>query len=340
MRMRLQILLPVGLAALVMIAQGGCKTEPATGGDSATAPSTEAAESGATPAADEPVEEGNATAIAPEGLETPDGADAEPKEAGPDTEGDEAKVAAADGAEAGDGADEAKTDEEGEPEDAANAEGLKLLILGDSLAATGFGVLLEKRLDAQPGVTCFRKGKSASGLARPDFYDWMDMGKRQVEWREPDYVVVIMGGNDGQDLTSTSGKGRRVRWKTEGWPDAYRERVSKFLGRVTAGGAKVIWLSLPPMGLTSLEKKLVMIRGLQKEAVDELGKDGVYVDLAPYLTDDEGGMLKKAEVKGKSRAIRAEDRIHFTMSGSEYLADLVYPEILKIAGREVVQPGE
>ena len=59
----------------------------------------------------------------------------------------------------------------------------KVLILGDSLAATGFGALLERRLDAHPLVVCFRKAKSASGLARPDFFDWMKEGKRQVDLR-------------------------------------------------------------------------------------------------------------------------------------------------------------
>ena len=45
----------------------------------------------------------------------------------------------------------------------------KVLILGDSLAATGFGALLEKKLDAHPDIECSRKATRATGLARPDF---------------------------------------------------------------------------------------------------------------------------------------------------------------------------
>lgn len=85
-----------------------------------------------------------------------------------------------------------------EPEPAAlPAEPYKVLILGDSLAATGFGALLERKLDAHPHVVAFREGKSASGLARPDFFDWLEMGKKHAEFRQPDLVIVIMGGNDG-----------------------------------------------------------------------------------------------------------------------------------------------
>ena len=86
----------------------------------------------------------------------------------------------------------------------------KVLILGDSLAATGFGALLEKKLDAHPDIECDRKAKSATGLARPDFYDWEAEAKKQVDAKQPDLVVVIMGGNDGQDLTPKSGKGKHI----------------------------------------------------------------------------------------------------------------------------------
>src|SRR5690606_15905590 len=106
---------------------------------------------------------------------------------------------------------------------------------GDSLAATGFGALLERKLDAHPLIKCHRKGKSASGLARPDFFDWIAEGKRQVELRDPDLVVVIMGGNDGQDLTRPPrGGGKRVTWKDEAWADAYRERMDQFLHELQA----------------------------------------------------------------------------------------------------------
>ncbi len=207
----------------------------------------------------------------------------------------------------------------------------KVLILGDSLIATGFGALLEKRLDAHPQITCYRKGKSSSGLARPDFFDWIAEAKRQVELREPDLVIGLMGGNDGQDLTPGNKKtGRRVTWQHEDWEAGYRERMDSFLAEVSAPGREIVWLGMPTMGLRSLEKKLVTIRGVQKAAV-EAHESATYVDTAPFVSDDEGAMLTHAAVgsQKKNKAIRADDRIHFTMAGSEYFADAVYPEVLE-----------
>jgi hypothetical protein len=211
-----------------------------------------------------------------------------------------------------------------------------VLILGDSLAATGFGALLERRLDAHPHVVCFRKAKSSSGLARPDFYDWMTESRRQVQLRKPDLVVVIIGGNDGQDLTARKKKGGRVRWKEPGWEQAYRRRVQEFLVGITAPDRKILWVGLPRMGLRSFERKLNLIRTIQRDVVLGMGGAGVYLDTAPFFTDDNGELLQEAQVRGRKRpqAIRADDRIHFTMAGSHYFADRVYPEVLELLDLE------
>ncbi len=227
-------------------------------------------------------------------------------------------------------------------EEPAELPTYKVLILGDSLIATGFGALLEKSLDAHPQVTCYRKGKSASGLARPDFFDWMAEAKRQVELRKPDLVVVLMGGNDGQDLTHRNKKaGRRVTWQHENWEASYRERMDSFLAQVSAPDRDIVWLGMPTMGLRSLEKKLVTIRGVQKAAV-EAHESASYVETAPFVSNEDGGMLTHAEVgsKKKKKAIRADDRIHFTMAGSQYFADAVYPEVLEALEVEDVAAGE
>ncbi|MEZ4450096.1 MAG: DUF459 domain-containing protein [Nannocystaceae bacterium] len=211
----------------------------------------------------------------------------------------------------------------------------RVLILGDSLAATGFGAVLEKRLDEHPDIECFRKAKSASGLARPDFFDWMGEAQKQVKDRDPHLVVVIMGGNDGQDLTNKTGKGKRVHWNSDEWNEAYRERIASFLDGVRGEGRKVLWLGLPKMGMQSFEKKLELIRDVQQNALADFD-EATYLDTIPYFVDDKGNLQDKADVgKRKNQTLRADDGIHFTMAGSEYFAERVYPEVLKVIGLEV-----
>ncbi len=280
----------------------------------------------------------------PEEGPAPEADPAQPVDASPDVG---APTGAGTGEEASDSGPEptgsAESGESGEPEPEAPAvpeEPYRVLMIGDSLIATGIGALLEKKLDAHPHVVAYRKGKSSSGLARRDFYDWIDQAKRQVEFRKPDLTIVILGGNDGQDLTRPSGGGKRVSWKSEDWPGAYRKRMDALLAELTGEDRKVLWIGLPYMGLSSLEKKLTLIRGVQKEAIEALGDRGVYLDSLPFVTTEDGKMLQTAKVgpRNKTQSIRAEDKIHFTMAGSQYFADHVYPTVLEVLALPDVQP--
>lgn len=295
------------LLVTAFVTHSGCRADSAPVPDTATP--TPAAQAPAAPA---PAEAPDAGTLAKT-------AEIAPQPEPPVAEPPEAAVAAADG--------------KAPDEPAAPKTPHKVLILGDSLAATGFGALLERKLDAHADIECYRKGKSASGLARPDFFDWPTEAKKQLEFRKPELVVVIMGGNDGQDLTRK--KGKRVAWaEPDAWKADYRARMDDFLAELTQDDRKVLWLGLPTMGMKSLETKLETIRAIQQEAVDALGDRGRYLDTAPFVTTDDGALLTEAKVGGSKKAqpIRAEDRIHFTMSGSEYFADKVLPEVLSVLG--------
>lgn len=215
-------------------------------------------------------------------------------------------------------------------EDAApNAaiEDKKVLIMGSSMAATGFGMLLQKALDEHPKIDGLREAKSATGLARPDFFDWMDVGRRQIATHDPDLVVVLIGGNDGQDLQSI-GKKKAVHFGDADWEPAYRERIDAFLKLLTEHGAHVLWLGIPRSNTIKLEGKLELIRKIQIAAV-EADENATYLPLTRFLEDDDGALIREAKVRGKFKDLRGDDGLHLTMAGSRYLADLVLPEVLE-----------
>lgn len=207
-----------------------------------------------------------------------------------------------------------------------------VLLLGDSLLASGFGRDLEERLEKHPGLSCKRRAKSSTGLARPDFFDWMDVGRREVERHHPDVVVIILGGNDGQGLTDLKGKAV-AQWGHASWEAAYRQRTEEFLKVLSAPGRKILWLELPATGLRRFEKKLSIIRRLQREVL-AAREDSRHVETSPFFTDAKGRPLKQAQVEGfrKPKALRMEDGVHFTVAGGRYFATKVYPEVLSTLG--------
>lgn len=205
----------------------------------------------------------------------------------------------------------------------------RVLIVGDSMAATDFGRALEGRLDGHPTVDCRRFGKSATGLARPDFYDWMHRARRLLERHDPDLVVVIIGGNDGQDLLDRRGKGR-VRYRTAGWEPEYERRLYHF-GELLAGqGRRVMWIELPAMAKPRFEAKLRQIRRLQEEVAAVLERNR-YVATRDFFYDDRRRLRRFVPGRrrpGGRRSMRQGDGIHFTVEGARYFANRVLVDVL------------
>ena len=221
----------------------------------------------------------------------------------------------------------------GAREGRAPARKKTVLLLGDSFVVSAFGVTLEHLLDEHAALVGHRQGKSSSGLARPDFFNWFEEGRRQVAKHRPDLVVVMMGGNDGQDLAAW-GEHPQVHWKTPRWPAAYRARMVAFVKSIQAPGRKVLWLGLPPMGAPRFEKKVEFIRKLQREALRGM-KDVSYLDTRPLLTGKSGRLLPYAPSprKGARRErIRDPDGVHFTVAGGRFFARQVWPSLLAQLG--------
>jgi uncharacterized protein len=205
-----------------------------------------------------------------------------------------------------------------------------VLLLGDSLIVTSFGESLEQRLNEQPGVRAVRRARSSTGLARPDFFDWMAVGREEVERHQPDVVVVILGGNDGQGLTDGHGKAQ-AQWGAANWEATYRQRTVDFLRTLEAPGRRLLWVELPITGLPRFEHKLSLIRRVLREAVSAHAS-ATHLDTQPFFTDAKGHLLKEARVEGfhKPMRLRMEDGVHFTLAGGRYFASKVHPEVLRL----------
>ncbi|WP_375757573.1 DUF459 domain-containing protein [Corallococcus exercitus] len=215
-----------------------------------------------------------------------------------------------------------------------------VLLLGDSLIATGFGEYLQNQLAAHPRIRCERRAKSSTGLARPDFFDWLEVGQQEVREHQPDVVVVILGGNDGQALHTRQGRAT-VAWGKPDWQGEYRQRLTDFVTAISAPGRKIVWLELPATGLHRFEQKLTLIRDLQREVIAGR-EDAVHLETRPFFTDARGKALKQARVEGfrKPMRLRMTDGVHFTVAGGRYFANKVYPEVLGALGLEAPESGE
>jgi hypothetical protein len=205
----------------------------------------------------------------------------------------------------------------------------RLLLIGDSMIAGGFGLFLARALEADHGVEVIRQGKTSTGLARPDFYDWIDVGARLREKEQPTAVAVMFGGNDGQGLhMGRDADPEWIRWQDPGWTPEYRRRVDALADAVAPVGSGVglFWIGMPVMGLERLHERVRHMNVIYRAQM-AIRAHSEFIDIWDALAEDYGRFARTMIIDGKRRFIRSRDGVHLSTTGAHYLVRNVAPRI-------------
>lgn len=202
----------------------------------------------------------------------------------------------------------------------------KILMVGDSMIAGGFGLFLAQDLEREHGFEVDRRGKSSTGLARPDFHDWIRVGGAARAEAEPNAVVCMFGGNDGQGLYM--GKDQWIRYGEPEWTPEYRRRVNAFADAVTANGERLIWIGMPQMRLDRLHDRVGHMNTIYAAEM-AIRPNARFVPIWDVLAVD-GKYSDHLEIDGKRTRVRTGDGVHITTAGAHYLAEFVRPFVAGI----------
>jgi S-formylglutathione hydrolase FrmB len=193
----------------------------------------------------------------------------------------------------------------------------KILIVGDSFMVEGFGPVLERELRNIPELEVKRVFKSATGLCRPDFFDWNSYMEGLLSEYSPELVVLSLGANDTQDIVTDDRKRHMV--ASEGWNEAYGARVRTILDMAGDAGATVFWVGLPIMGKKLYNQRVENLNSVVAETCAE-ALNCRFFDSWDILTDKPGEFTAfRTMPGGKHERIRAKDSIHLTELGGEIL---------------------
>jgi len=218
---------------------------------------------------------------------------------------------------------------------AANAgepgpSGPRILIAGDSMIAGGFGVFLERTLRKDYGYEVRRRGKSSTGLARPDFFDWLEEAQELVASGVPDVSVVMFGGNDVQGLYL--GKGEWIRWHEPGWDEEYTRRINAFCDVLAPDGQYLYWVGLPIMRPDKFRLRVERVNAIyEREMAARSG--ATFVDTWGVLANAEGAYADRlvlTPAASKTVRVRAGDGIHLSPAGAEHLKAHVLNYLLPV----------
>ena len=206
----------------------------------------------------------------------------------------------------------------------------RVLLIGSSSMKGVIGMAIEDAFEPWTNITVIKEAESATGLARPDYYDWVKRARTLAEQIKPDVVVCNLGPNDGQSLRE--GKDWHY-WGTDRWRELYMERVAMIIEAFP--NAKVIWLGPPAMlkENTSLRQALL---ALYIRTVVRAFPRATFVDLFALTSDSRGAYINTIRTPaGKKVKARSGDGIHFKFPAARIFAERVLAEALPALGVEL-----
>ncbi|MFO8076197.1 MAG: DUF459 domain-containing protein [Egibacteraceae bacterium] len=252
-----------------------------------------------------------------------------PAAAGPP--GDRAEASTAEGGEddtaggdaSGEATPEGSEDDGDEPRRTpTEEEPLAVWVAGDSLVEP-LGAALSAALEEDVPAEVAAEPQYSTGLARPDYFDWPAHARATVAEEEPDVVVVMLGGNDDQDMRGEDVIHRR----DDVWVEEYRARVDDFLDALTAHGAEVLWVGLPVMQDPAFDAAMRELDEVYAAAADAHPR-ATHLPTRDLLAEDGGYTTYLEGADGGVERMRRDDGIHLTPDGGRLVAEALLAEVI------------
>jgi hypothetical protein len=209
---------------------------------------------------------------------------------------------------------------------------LKIWVAGDSLVITP-GYAIVRAAGASPAMEPVGTvdGRVATGLTRPDVFNWFDEIRSSVKELRPRAVVLGFGGNDDKAYMPGLPEGRSIGdFGSWSWLQEYGRRVGGLMDAINRAGAFVVWIGLPQTRSAAQTQRFDVVNAVvEKEARKRDGR-ATYVDTYTMFAGDDGGYTQYlADGSGQLRKVRADDGVHFEREGGDMIARVVLKALNK-----------
>jgi len=202
---------------------------------------------------------------------------------------------------------------------------LRVYIGGDSIVRDAGDAFLRAAGDSPLFETTLHY-ENATGLSRPDFYDWPAALVEDMATHRPEVAFLLFGGNDSQGLIAPDGR-TLPDPSDPGWREEYARRVGGVMDALRADDRIVFWIGLPPMRDDRFHGRARIMDEIYR-AEAESRPWVTYLDTVTLFGDDDGRYVeRKPNAAGDLVDLRQEDGIHLSSPGAEQLAHVLLDRI-------------
>jgi len=203
---------------------------------------------------------------------------------------------------------------------------LRLWVAGDSLVITP-GYAIVRAAGGSPVIESVGgvDGHVATGLARPDVFNWFEEIRAQTKKLRPHVVVLNFGGNDDKRYMTGLPEGVTItEFGDAAWRREYGRRVGGVMDTISRAGGHTIWIGLPITRNTAQTQRFDIVNAVvQQEAKKREGK-ATYLDTYTTFAGDDGGYAEYLQdASDRTVKVRAGDGVHFERVGGDMIARIV-----------------
>ena len=199
---------------------------------------------------------------------------------------------------------------------------LRLWVAGDSLVAVPGGSIERAAPDGGAVEILGVESRVATGLGRPDVYNWFTRFREVIVELRPHVVVLSFGSNDGHDYLSGVPEGRELgALGSPAWLREYRRRIEGVMRQFHAAGAYVVWLGLPKTRGEGRNRGFRVVNSVLRAVAASNPELGEYVDTWRMFTNRFRSYVDyQRNAQGKLVRIRGADGVHYAPAAGDKLA--------------------
>lgn len=196
------------------------------------------------------------------------------------------------------------------------AKPLDVLVTGDSEADL-VGLRMAD-LDTGDLLTVDTVARNGTALTNPGFFNWELNAEQEMSSRDPDAVVMLIGANDGFNVTVD---GELFAPGTPEWEAEFARRVAVVMKTLSGDGKRPVYWVPPPTARDQTYNEIYRSQNRAVKRAAESVEGARYVDI--FSTIGNGKYSDDIEVNGRKVLGRQSDGIHFNREGAEVPASLV-----------------
>ena len=158
---------------------------------------------------------------------------------------------------------------------------MRIWVAGDSLVITP-GYAIVRAAGGSPAIESVGgvDGHVATGLTRPDVFNWFQEIATKVKELKPNVVVLNFGGNDNHGYMTGLPQGVSIGdFAGPSWSKEYLRRLRIVMDTINRAGATVVWIGLPIVSSPTVTDAFDKINAIVvKEAKRRGPKKAIYID--------------------------------------------------------------